>query len=159
MSRRGARRPNERGAVAGAEALLFGVLILLAGSTVTVNLWSRIETRAALDAAAREYTRAYTEQSDAGSAERAGIAAARTTLAARGTPLEHVRIESPDPTRFGPCATARVVLRSDVAAVAVPFLDDLGAATVTVEHLELVDAHREIESGARFDPTSTACGE
>ena len=48
---------------AGVMGSLFGMLILVAGGLVLFNMWAIIHTRAALDAAARDYLRTYTEQS------------------------------------------------------------------------------------------------
>ena len=56
---------GQSGVLAGSDGLIFGMLILLAGSLAIVNVWSIIDTRAALDAAAREYLRSYTQQSSA----------------------------------------------------------------------------------------------
>jgi hypothetical protein len=47
----------------------------------------------------------------------------------------------------------------ELPAVALPFLDGLGARTVTVEHSELTDAHRDLSPGAAYELARTACGE
>lgn len=147
---------GERASV-GAEALAFGTLVLLAGTLVLLNVWSVVETRVAGDAAAREYLRAYTRATDREAALRHAELAARTTLAARGTPLEDLRIHPPDPAAFGPCGDARVLLVAAVPAARVPFLGTLGRTEVSVEHRELLDPYREVEPDARFDATSTPC--
>ncbi len=145
--------------IAGSDGLLFAMLILLGGSLAMVNIWSTIDTRSALDAAAREYLRSYTEQSSAPSAARAGDAAARAVLVERGTPLSSLRIEAPDGASFGPCQAAVVALEAQVPAARLPFLDDLGARTIRVVHRELVDPHREVISGPSHDLASTPCGQ
>ena len=153
---RARRRRTERGAV-GAEALAFGALILVAGTLVFVNVWSVVETRLAVDAAAREYLRVYTGAGDHDGATRRAELAARVTLAARGTPLEGLRIDPPDPGSFGPCGEAAVVLTATVPAARLPFVGTLARTEVRVEHRELVDAHREVEPHANFDADATPC--
>lgn len=153
------RRPNgsQAGVLAGSDGLLFATLILLCGSLVTVHVWSIIDTRAALDAAARDYLRSYTEQADAARATAAGDDAARAVLDGRGTPLRSLRIEAPDPSTFGPCQPVAVTIEAEVPATSLPFLDDLGSRQVRVTHRELVDPHREVTSGPNHDPSSTPC--
>lgn len=148
---------GERGAAGGAEVLAFGVLLLLAGSLLTTNLWSIIETRVAIDAAAREYMRSYTRSTDRSTALANAEQAARSTLAARGTPLMDLRISPPAREQFGPCGLATVRLEATVPAARIPFVGELGSARVDVTHRALVDAHREITPSDGFDPTSTAC--
>jgi hypothetical protein len=143
--------------VAGGDGLLFGMLILLAGSLALVNVWALIDTRAALDAAAREYLRTYTEQRDPTAAATEAERAARAVLDSRGTPMRGVRIDPPDPARFGPCSIASVRFGSTIAAARVPFLDPIGERTVTVHAQELIDPHKEVEPGGSYDPDDTPC--
>ncbi len=150
---------GERGAVGGLEALVLGFLILFGGAGLAVNTWSVIETRTALDAAAREYLRAYTAQSDPTAAARAGSDAVHRVLVARGTELRNLTIDAPDPSLFGPCQPVEVALSSRVPEMRVPFIDALGPSTVTVTSAELVDAHREMTAGAGHDPEATPCAE
>ena len=152
-----ARVRGERGAVGGLEALLFGFLVLLGGAGLMVNTWGVIETRTALDTAAREYLRAYTAAADPASAARAGSEAARRVLAERGTPLRDLAVDAPDPTLFGPCQPVEVTLSAEVDDLRVPFIDRLGPSTVSVTGAELVDAHREMTPGARHDAEATPC--
>ena len=151
------RTRSERGAVGGLEALLFGFLVLFGGAGLMINTWGVIETRTALDAASREYLRAYTAQSDPNSAAQAGSDAARRVLVERGTPLRDLVVDAPDPTLFGPCQPVEVTLTVDVDELRVPFIDRLGPSTVSVTGAELVDAHREMTPGARHDPEATPC--
>ena len=87
MSAARRRATGQAGMVAGGDGLLFGMLILIAGSLALVNVWAIIDTRAALDAAAREYLRTYTEQRDPAGAAAEAHRAARSVLDSRGTPL------------------------------------------------------------------------
>ncbi len=154
---RAARRVDERGMVAGGESLALGTLVLLVGALVLVNVWSVVETRTAVDAAAREYLRAYTRADDQRTAVAAGDWAARTTLAARGTPLRDLRIDVPRPDQFGPCGRAEVTLTATVPAARLPLLGELSATDVAVTHTELIGAHEEVTPHASFDPRRTTC--
>lgn len=153
------QRLDERGAVGGLEALLFGFLILFGGVGLIVNTWAVVETRTALDAAAREYLRAYTEQADAAAAAGAGSDAALEVLRRRGTTWEGLVVTAPDPAWFGPCQRAEVTLSVQVREMRVPFIDALGPSTVRVTSSELIDAHREMSAGVRHDLDGTPCGE
>lgn len=156
IARRG-RPVGQAGMVAGADGLLFGMLILLAGSLAFANIWSIVDTRAALDAAAREYLRTYTEQRDPSTATADAERAARAVLDSRGTPLRSLRIDAPLPDEFGPCAMAAVGLEATVAAARLPFLDQLAERTVSVEARELIDPHKEVSTGERYDADDTPC--
>lgn len=148
---------DQRGVLAGADGVLFATLILLAGSLAVLNIWAIIDTRTALDAAAREYLRSYTEQTSPADALAAGRAAAESVLVARGGPIRSLRIEPPDAATFGPCQPSAVAIEAEVPGARLPFLDDLGSRRVRVTHLELVDPHREVASGPDHDPDATPC--
>jgi hypothetical protein len=153
------RARGQAGVLAGSDGLVFGMLILLAGSLAVLNIWSVIDTRAALDAAAREYLRSYTEQSSPAAAASFGDAAARELLERRGAPVHGLRIDPPDAATFGPCQPAVVAIEAEVPAARLPFLDDLGTRQIRVTHRELVDPHREVISGPNHDPTATPCND
>jgi hypothetical protein len=146
----------ERG-FAGAEALLFGTLVLVTGTLVATAAWGVLTSRAALDDAAREYLRAYTEADSPVAAIAAGREAARTSLAGDGVDADVVMLVEPDPSTFGPCAEAGVELHLDRPAIRLPFVEDFGAVRVEVRHAELVDPHREMAPGPRHDPEDTPC--
>ena len=151
------RRTSERGAVAGAEVLAVGVLVLVTMVLSLAAAWRAVDTQTALDDAAREYLRTYTEQEDAASAAGAAAAAARTVLERRGTPVRSLRLVPPAPERFGPCADAHVELRARVPRVQLPFGHEFGTVEVVATADELVDAHKEVHRGPAYDPSRTTC--
>lgn len=155
VARRG--RCDERGAVAGAEGLAVGVLVLVAGTVLVVNLWSVLATRSALDAGAREYLRTWTSAPSASSAPLLAESALRRSLDGSGRTALRPVVDGPDPSRFGPCADATVELRAQVPAMRAPFLGTLASVGVTVRHSDLVEPHREVSSGDRYDPDTTPC--
>ncbi|MEI7887439.1 MAG: hypothetical protein WCJ04_08610 [Actinomycetes bacterium] len=148
---------NERGAVGGGEGVIFGMLILVAGTLVILNLWSVLNTRMALDAAASEYLRTYTEQQNFFQARVVGEAAARESLTQRGISPSRVAIQPTEPEGFGPCAQAEVQLSTQVPWIRVPFIGGSGTTTVRVTQSELIDAHREVTPSANFLQFSTPC--
>ena len=148
---------GERGAVAGGEALLFSVLILLAGAIVLIDAWAALDTRAALGAAAREFTRSYTEQHHRAAADAAGERAVQDSLSMRGVDAAQVEVVVELPIGFGPCAPVEVVLRRTVPWIQAPLLDHLDDTTVEVRHRELIDAHREVIASADHDASATPC--
>ena len=150
----GMPRCGERGLVAGAEALAVGALVLLAGMALMVNAWAVVDTRMALDSAAREYLRTYTEADSRNEAAAAATSAATGVLGRR---VATTAIEDLTET-FGPCAPARVRMTSEVPVMHIPFLDaGWGVHTVTVDAAELIDAHREMVADAGHDRLATAC--
>lgn len=152
-------RRSERAMIAGAEALALGVLVLLAGTILIVNAWAVLDTRMALEAATREYLRAYTEADDPLSAAVEGSGAAERVMQDRPALWKRTEIDGPEPERFGPCAPASVTLRARVPAIRIPAIDtQWGEHTVAVSAVELVDAHQEMISGAAYDHEETVCG-
>ena len=149
---------SERGAVAGLEGVMLGVLVLVAGSVVVAHAWSVVQTRRTLDGAAREYLRSYTEADDPDAASAAGRRALDDVLNGEGSRRVDVVTRLPDPATFGPCARSTVSLSAVVPGVHLPFVGDLASTTVEVTHSELVDAHREMTSGRAYDIEGTPCG-
>lgn len=149
---------NERGFVAGAEAVALGVLVLLAGTILMVNAWAVVDTRMALESAAREYLRAYTEADSPDAAAAAGELSWRAVLADRPALAARVSVTPPPPARFGPCAPAPVTLSATVPSIHIPFVGGFGDHTVDVSAVELVDAHREMAPGDAYVRGATACG-
>lgn len=153
------RAPGERGAVAGAEALALGMVVLLGGSLLLVHAWAILDTHMALDAAAREYLRAYTQADSPAAAEREARRALGDVLADREELAARVSVRPPDPSTFGPCSPARVELSASVPALELPYLGAVQDRTVTVRHVELIDAHRELDAvGPAYRIADTVCG-
>ncbi len=152
------RRRGQRGAVAGLEAVAFVALLLVAGSVVATGAWTALRAQGALDAAAREYLRTYTESPDPLTAAHRGELASRRSLRELGIDDRRVRVTHPDLFTFGPCGLAEVHLALDLPQVVVPFGRSWGRTTVRVTRRELIDPHREMTWGSRHDPTVTSCG-
>ncbi len=151
------RHLNQSGFVAGTESLAFGMLILVAGAILIVNAWSMVDSRITLDAAAREYLRSYTEASDPYTATTRGRSALLRVIDGRAALVEGLRMQEPDQASFGPCAPALLELSVDVPSIRMPFVGDFGAHQMEVRHVELINAHKQMSSGAGYRPENTAC--
>ena len=147
------RARGERGQAAGVETIPFGILVFIGGLLLVVNLWAAVDTRTALDSAARDYLRAYTSSATSASARaRARDAAVASMRGRSGT--ERVRITDPAEP-FGPCRPATVVLELDVPSLRAPFIGSIGTTTVTARQTELVQPYgRAVDESAT---TPTAC--
>lgn len=144
---------------AGAEALALGTLVLLAGTILIINAWAVIDTHMALEAAAREYLRAYTEADGPLAAAEDGNAAAAAVLRDRPGLLNRLEVDPPAPETFGPCAPAAVTVTARVPSIRIPAIGtQWGSHTVSISAVELIDGHQEMSSGPAYDLTRTACG-
>lgn len=152
------RSRSERGAVAGLDGLMVGVLVLLGGTVVVMNLWSVVATRSALDDAVREYLRAWTSASSPDEARTESLRALDASLEGSGVVPEELEVLEADAARFGPCASAAVTVRAVVPAVRAPFMGILEELEVRVSAEELVPPNREVISGALHDMSATVCG-
>lgn len=130
---------GDRGQAAGVEAIPFGILVFVTGTLLAVNVWSAVDARAAVDAAARDYLRAYTAADDGATARVRGRRAAEASLAARRSATA-ARVA--DPTEpFGPCRVATVSVELDTPAIRAPFVGGLGTTTVRSIRRELVQPY------------------
>ena len=71
---------DDRGQAGGAEAVPLGILVFVIGTLMVTNLWSVIDMKAAVNAAAREAAHAVAEAQSGADAATAGDAAARDAL-------------------------------------------------------------------------------
>lgn len=140
-----ARLRDDRGAVAGIEVLPFGFLILVAGTLLVVNAWAVVDAKFAVDAAAREATRAYVEAPDAASALDAAHRRAMEALSAHGRDdVDRVRLELNTPEGHGRCRRVLVTVVYRVPALTIPFVGGFGGSIdSTSTHTEVVDPYRD----------------
>lgn len=122
VARMRARRAlrDERGFVAGSEALIFGVLICVVGTLVVLNGWAVVDARFVAAAAAREAVRAVVEAPTgadvAATATGAAVAAAR----AHGRDPASLTVAVSGPSAPVRCAPVEVRTTISVAPVGVP---------------------------------------
>jgi hypothetical protein len=143
---------DERGQVGGLEALVFGVLVFVAGVLVVSNAWGVIDAKLAASSAAREAARAYVEAPSADEAARAADDAARQAMTGHGRSAARTDVAQLEGA-FVRCSRVTFEVSYPVPLVRVPFLGDAGAGFVArARHSEVVDPYR------RGLPGTADCG-
>lgn len=154
-----ARLRGQRGVVGGAAALAFGVLVFVVGTLLALNAWAVADAKFAVEAAAREATRAVVEAPGAqladGTARGVARRVATRTLVAHGKAvgrLTAVELHAPSLTR---CAPVRTTVRYTAASLRVPLVGAFAGPgiAVTGTHTEVVDPLRSGVPGGE-----AACG-
>jgi hypothetical protein len=136
---------DERGQVAGIEALPFGVLLFVVGALLVANAWAVIDAKMATDSAAREAARTYVEAPDHETGLLDATAAARDAIAGQGRDADRLVLHGPaSADEFTRCNRITFSARYDVPAFALPLIGGFGSGiTVTSSHTELVDPFRD----------------
>lgn len=137
---------DERGQVAGVEAIAIGLVIFTAGSLLVLNAWAVVDARLMVATAAREAVRAAVEAPNAETAQRRADDAARASAVGHGQDADRldVRSNSLDGTGFRRCAPISVTVGYEVPALALPWASGLGHAfTVRATHEGIVDPYRD----------------
>ncbi|MHB1534003.1 MAG: hypothetical protein ACYC1D_05210 [Acidimicrobiales bacterium] len=133
---------TEAGFAGGAEGLIFGMLIFVAGTLLVANAWAVIDTKLAAAVAAREAARTYVEAPDAAtaSAEADQAAAGALNGFGRNPALGRVTLVS---GTWGRCQRITIQVRYPAPLLVLPFIGRVGAAeSVTADQSELVDPFR-----------------
>jgi len=130
---------DEAGFVGGVEVLPFGLLIFVFGALLIANAWAVIDARLAVDAAAREATRAYVEAGDADRAAAAAEAAGAAAVRGVGRDPGHLTLTGNHP-RYVRCAVVEFTASYTVPALTLPAIGGLGhGVTVRAHHHEIID--------------------
>lgn len=144
------RRQDDRGVVAGSDALIFGVLAFVLGSLLILNVWAVIDTALATSAASREAARTFVESPDGASAPQLAVDRANEVMDGYGR-ADHVNVGL-DYEGFERCAVVTVSVAYDVPIVELPIFGSLGSLTeITSSHSERVDAYRSGEFEGECD--------
>ena len=140
------RARADGGFVAGAEALVFGVLIFVGGTLLAVNAWGVIDAKFAATAAAREATRAAVEAPPGAPLLQHARAAAEEALLGHGKRVE--RMEGPVPVdgvHQDRCGHLSFEVAYNVPVTIMPWgraFNGVGSIRVVGRHAELVDPFR-----------------
>ncbi len=142
----------EDGFVGGFEALLFGLLLFVAGALLVGYLWAVVDTKAAAEEAARQAARTYVQAPNSAAAASSADAAARQALAGYGR----------NPTRavvglvagsFGRCTLITISVSYPAPLLFLPFVGKVGnGENVQAKQSELVDPYRTGLPGAAACP-------
>lgn len=130
------------GFVAGAEALVLGVLVFVVGTLIVVNAWGVVDAKFATAAAAREATRAVVESRPDADLQAVAEAAARATLDGHGRGGAAPSVTAVGEGALRRCAEIGYEVAVTVPAVAAVGEAALGEFQVTSRHYELVDPYR-----------------
>jgi Flp pilus assembly protein TadG len=135
---------DDRGQVAGIEAVPFGILLFVVGALLIANAWAVIDVKMAVTSAAREAARTYVEAPDHLTGRQDADRAARDAIVAHKRNTALVSIEGPtDQSAFTRCNRVRFTVSYPVPAISLPFVGGFGSGfTVTATHSEIVDPFR-----------------
>ena len=138
----------------GVESLLFGVLVFVAGSIVLGTGWAVIDTKLAVQAAAREAARAWVESDGSDAAWGVAMSRAREAFAGHGRKADALEVKQPVPAAdIRRCAPVTIEARASIRVPAVPLIGRAARhVTVVGRHTEVVDPYR---SGL---PRGPGCG-
>lgn len=130
---------GQEGAVAGIEALAFGVLVFVLGTLLVANLWAAIDGRSAADGAARAAARAVVTAAPGSDLDTVARTAATGALAAHGVPADRVTEVSLTGALVR-CGTVEVTVAHRVPLAVLPrFGARRAAVTVQATHAAVVD--------------------
>lgn len=133
---------DERGFVAGADMLIFGVLAFVMGSLLVINVWNVIDASFAVSAAAREGARTFTE-ADPDTAWSESQSRMLEVMDEYGRGDRAVAPQLPAVGNYERCAVITVTAEYDVALVRLPIFGQFGTMTrVSASHSERIDAYR-----------------
>lgn len=131
---------DERGAVAGWEAIPFGLLVFVVGTLLIANAWGVVDAKMAASAAAREGARAFVEADDL----QDGLVRMETMVEAaldgHGRDKREATITWEG--RFARCAPVAVTVAVRVEAIALPWIGGLDDLVARATHAEIVDPLR-----------------
>lgn len=133
---------GDGGFAAGAEALVFGVLIFVIGTLLAVNAWAVIDAKFATSAAAREAVRAVVESAPGTDLQQRAEEVARTTIEGHGRDPDGLEVTAIGTPALERCA--EIAYRAEIAvpAIALPGDWGVGAFRVASQHRELVEPYR-----------------
>ncbi len=133
---------DDRGQMAGIEAVPFGFLIFVAGALLLANAWAVVDAKLAVTAAAREAARAYVEADDGAHAEITAVDAGRSAISGHGRDPDDLTLLL-HAEGFWRCAPVTVEAGLSVPSINLPFIGGFGRTfEVRASHHEVVDPYR-----------------
>jgi hypothetical protein len=133
---------DERGQLAGIEALPFGVLVFVIGILVVANAWAVVDAKLAAAAAAREAARAFVEASDSSAGDARAQDAAADALAGYSRDPDRMTVTH-EGGAYGRCQRVTFHVEYRVTLGAVPIINRPALTfTTAARHSELVDPYR-----------------
>ena len=135
---------DDRGQVAGLEAIPFGILLFVVGALLVANAWAVIDVKMTVTSAAREAARSYVEAADDTDGRARAESVALEAIRAHGRNPAQATIVGPESADgFTRCARVTFTVSYPVPAITLPFIGGFGHGfDVTATHSELVDPFR-----------------
>lgn len=135
---------DERGQLAGIEALPFSVLVFVVGSLLVANAWAVVDAKMAVTSAAREGARTYVEAAP-DVAEAAAVRAGLDAVAAHGRDPDRAQVAIENPAGgYRRCARVTAVAAYEIPAITLPFIGGFGRGFhVSATHSEVIDPFRD----------------
>lgn len=136
------RRDDEAGFVGGFDGLLFGLLIFVVGTLLIAFAWAVVDTKFAVDTAARQAVRTYVEAPSAVTAAAQASDAAATVLEGFGQDPAKATVRVVAGT-LSRCQRVTIEVTYPSPLFVLPWLGRVGTGgVVSAEHSELVDPFR-----------------
>jgi hypothetical protein len=133
---------DERGQVGGAEAVAFGVLVLVLGMLGAATAWAVIDTKVAAASAAREAARSYVESDGSAAAWDEAAGRGREAFAGHGRNPAALALPRP-PESFARCGPVTVTASTTLDLPRIPGVRAVARrVTVRASHTEVVDPYR-----------------
>jgi hypothetical protein len=133
---------DEAGFVGGLWGFVFGLLLFVVGTLLVARAWAVVDTKFAVDAAARQAVRTYVEAPGADTAGTDAQEAADVALAGYGRLPSAARVDLVAGT-FARCSRVTIDVSYPSPLVELPWLGSIGTAgRVSAAHSELVDPFR-----------------
>jgi hypothetical protein len=147
------RRGDQDGIVAGGEAVLLGTLVFVVGTLLLISMWTIVDAKLAVEAAAREATRAVVESpatvlgsvgAPQGVAESAALSALTAQRGAPGTgPASWQLVDVVLDGDYERCGRIEATVQITVDTPRLPFIDRrFAAGTLEGTHLERIEPYR-----------------
>jgi hypothetical protein len=133
---------DEAGFVGGLWGFVFGLLLFVVGTLIVAHAWGIVDTKFAVDAAARQAVRTYVEAPGATSAGTGAQQAADTALLGYGRMPQKatVRLVAGG---FVRCSRVTITVSYPAPILELPWVGRVGTGSaVTAAHSELVDPFR-----------------
>jgi hypothetical protein len=136
------RGTGDAGFAGGFEGLLFGLLLFVAGTLLVAYAWAVVDTKAAMEDAARQGARTFVEAPSPGPAVGAAEQSAADALIGYGR-VPSRAVVSLAAGSFGRCQRVTISVSYPAPLLVLPFVGRIGTGQrVRAEHSELVDPYR-----------------
>jgi hypothetical protein len=135
-------RDRDAGFAGGFEGLLFGLLLFVAGTLLVAYAWAVVDTKAAMEDAARQGARTFVEAPSPGAAVEAAEQSAADAVVGYGRVPSRADVSFAAGS-FGRCQRVTISVSYPAPLLVLPFVGRIGTGQrVRAEHSELVDPYR-----------------